>query len=116
MQLVRKSIASAGAERQAQFSVTSSQPEGSARPMGTMQLKRQLGAEATAGRAVMEYGGELSVEVVIAAEPVIDMDMDIDIESEVDDAARTRQLRFKRKNAWSFIVAKERIASSVKWN
>jgi hypothetical protein len=108
MQLVRKSIASAGAERQAQFSVTSSQPEGSARPMGTMQLKRQLGAEATAGRAVMEYGGELSVEV--------DMDMDIDIESEVDDAARTRQLRFKRKNAWSFIVAKERIASSVKWN
>ena len=118
MQLVRKSIASAGAERQAQFSVTSSQPEGSARPMGTMQLKRQLGAEATTGRAVMEYGGELSVEVVIAAEPVIDMDIDIDIdiESEVDDAARARQLRFKRKNAWSFIVAKEHMASSAKWN
>lgn len=78
--------------------------------MGTMQLKRQLGAEATAGRAVMVYGGELSVEVVIAVEPVID----IDIESEVEDAARARQLRFRRQNAWSFIVAKERMASSEK--
>jgi hypothetical protein len=91
-------MASAGAERQAQFSVTSLQPEESARPMGFMQLKRQLGAEATAGRAVMEYGGELSVEVVIAAESDIDIDMDIDIESELDVAARARQLRFIRKN------------------
>ena len=85
--------------------------------MGTMQLKRQLGAEATTGRAVMEYGGELSVEVVIAAEPVIDMDMDIeiDIEFEIEDVARARQLRFRRQNAWSFIVAKERMASSEKY-
>ncbi len=82
--------------------------------MGTIQLKKQLGAEATAGRAVMEYGGELSVEVVIAAEAVIDIDIDIDIESEVDDAARARQLKFRRKNARSFIVAKECLASSAK--
>jgi hypothetical protein len=106
-QPVRKSITSAGAERQAQFSVTSSQPEGSARPMGIMQLKRQLGAEATIGSAVIEYGGELSVEVVAAADSVIDRDVNPDVDAEVDDAASARELSLRRKNARSFIVGEE---------
>jgi hypothetical protein len=52
-QSVKKSRTSAGAERQAQFSVTSSQPEGSASPIGIRQLKTQEDADMTAGRAVI---------------------------------------------------------------
>ena len=50
---VRKLRASAGADKQAQSSDTSSQPEGSASPMGMRQLKTQEGADWTAGRAVI---------------------------------------------------------------
>jgi hypothetical protein len=65
---VKKSRTSAGAERQAQFSVTSSQPEESASPIGMRQLNRHEGADCTAGRAVMLYSGELSTPVDVAAD------------------------------------------------
>ena len=54
-QLVRTSRALAGALRHAQPLVTSSQPEGSASPIGIRQLKMHDGADWTAGRAVMVY-------------------------------------------------------------
>ena len=52
-QSVRKSRTSAGAERHAQSSDTSSQPEGSASPIGMRQLKTHEGADWTAARAVI---------------------------------------------------------------
>ena len=53
---------SLGALRQAQFSVTSSQPEGSASPIGIRQLKTQGACDFTAGKAVIVYGGEVSTD------------------------------------------------------
>ena len=50
---VSASRTSAGALRQAQSFVTSSQPEGSASPMGIRQLKTQGAAVWRAGRAVI---------------------------------------------------------------
>jgi hypothetical protein len=65
---VRNSRTSAGAERHAQSSVTSSQPDESASPMGIRQLKTQEGADWTAGRAVMVYSGEVDVSTVLEVE------------------------------------------------
>jgi len=56
-------MASGGAERHAQLLVTSSHPEGSARPIGIRQLKIQLGWDVIWGSAVMEYSPESSMEV-----------------------------------------------------
>jgi len=97
MQPVMKSIALAGAERQAQLFVTLSQPTGSLSAPGKRQLKTQAGAETTAGRAVIEYSGESSVEVAI--------DPDMVIEVVAEDAARAKELSVRMKNARSFIVA-----------
>lgn len=52
-QPVRKSKTSFGALRQAQSLETSSQPDGSANPIGIIQLYTQEGCEMTAGSAVM---------------------------------------------------------------
>lgn len=85
-QSLKKSRTSAGAERQAQFSVTLSQPEESASPIGIMQLKRHGGADCTAGRAVMLYSGELSTLVDIAAD--IAMLEDEEVEAVLEERAR----------------------------
>jgi hypothetical protein len=95
MQPVMKSIALAGAERQAQLLVTLSQPTGSLSAPGKRQLKTQAGAETTAGRAVIEYSGESSVVVVAAA------DSDTDAKVEVVDAARARELRVRTRKVRS---------------
>jgi hypothetical protein len=97
MQPVMKSIALAGAERQAQLLVTLSQPTGSLSAPGKRQLKTQAGAETTAGRAVIEYSGESSVVVVAAA------DSDTDAKVEVMDAARARELRVRTRKVRSLI-------------
>jgi len=55
---VRTSSASLGALRHAQSLVTLLQPDGSANPMGIMQLKMQEGCCMTAGSAVILYAGE----------------------------------------------------------
>lgn len=96
-QSVRKSSTSAGAERHAQSSVTSSQPEGSASPMGIKQLKIQDGADLTAGRAVIVYSGEIDVE----AASIVDMDMeliapDMSLALEVEAAATARRAKVRR--------------------
>ena len=94
-QSVRKAAASTGAERQAQFSVTSSQPEGSARPMGIRQLKTHEFCDLTAGRAVMVYGGELSTEVLGVDTLVLPVDTVVAVDDrleEVDRAAWTREV------------------------
>ena len=95
-QSVKKSRTSAGAERQAQFSVTSSQPEESASPIGIRQLKRHEGADWTAGRAVMLYSGELSTLVDIAADIAM-------LEEEVELMERTRDV-VKERMARSFMI------------
>ena len=95
-QSVKKLRTSAGADRQAQFSVTLSQPEESASPIGIMQLKRHEGADSTAGRAVMLYSGELSTLVDIAA----DMAM---LEEEVVLVERTTDV-VKERMARSFMI------------
>jgi hypothetical protein len=97
-QPVKKSRTSAGAERQAQFSVTSSQPEESASPIGIMQLKRHEGADCTAGRAVMLYSGELSTLVDIAADIAM-----LEDDEEVVLAERTRDV-VKERMARSFMI------------
>jgi hypothetical protein len=79
--------------------------------MGMRQLKMQLGAETTAGSAVIEYGGEVSTELDGAAEAADDMDM-VDIDpvitiDEVDDAARAKEL--KERRARSFMAGEESI-------
>jgi hypothetical protein len=81
----RTSRTSAGAERHAQFSVTPSPPDGFASPIGIRQLKMQESADATAGRAVTDYGGEVSDD----DEALVDMSIvlifpDKDVELEVE--------------------------------
>ena len=66
--------------------VTLSQPLGSSSPPGKRQLKTQAGADFTAGRAVIEYAGESSVVVEVAADPV----SEVVTEVEAADAARAR--------------------------
>jgi hypothetical protein len=95
-QSVKKLRTSAGADRQAQFSVTLSQPEESASPIGIMQLKRHGGADCTAGRAVMLYSGELSTLVDIAADIAM-------LEEEVELMERTRDV-VKERMARSFMI------------
>ena len=97
MQSVRKPAASTGAERQAQFSVTSSQPEGSARPIGIRQLKTHEFCDTTAGRAVMVYEGELSTELLAIDmfTPPIDNPVVVDVLFKLVDVA-----------AWTRMVAK----------
>ena len=67
MQSVRTSKTSLGALRQAQSLDTSSQPDGSANPIGIRQLYTQDGCEETAGSAVMLYAGEEEVAAALAA-------------------------------------------------
>lgn len=105
-QSVRKATASTGADRQAQFSVTLSQPEESARPIGMRQLKTHEFCDTTAGRAVMVYGGELSTEVLVADMfmPPIDTPIAMDMLFElVDEAAWTRVVT-KHMHWTSFII------------
>jgi hypothetical protein len=45
--VVKKDMASTGAERQAQFSVTSSHPEESARPIGMRQSRHGVSHDST---------------------------------------------------------------------
>ena len=65
MQPVSTSKTSLGALRQAQSLDTSSQPDGSANPMGIRQLYTQDGCDMTAGRAVMLYAGEEDVAAAL---------------------------------------------------
>lgn len=66
MQSVRTSKTSLGALRQAQSLDTSSQPDGSAKPIGIRQLYTQDGCDKTAGSAVMLYAGEEAVAAAAA--------------------------------------------------
>ena len=85
MQPLSTSKTSLGALKHAHSFVTSSQPDGSASPMGIRQLKMQEGCPVTAGRAVMVYS---AVEAFGAA-MFVDIDMllieDMDISLDVDD-------------------------------
>lgn len=104
-QSVRKPAASMGAERQAQFSVTSSQPVGSARPIGMRQLKTHEFCDTTAGRAVMEYGGELSTEVLDADMFVpIDTPLVVDVLFELEDEAAWTKVVAKYTHWMSFVI------------
>ena len=69
MQPVRTSKTSLGALRQAQSLDTSSQPDGSANPIGIKQLYTHDGCDKTAGSAVMLYAGE--EEVADALTPML---------------------------------------------
>jgi hypothetical protein len=99
MQLLSTSKASLGALRQAHSFVTSSQPDGSASPIGIRQLKIQEGCPVTAGRAVIVY----SAAEALAAAMLADVDMlDMLASLDVEDwpIARAR----KDKKIRSFIV------------
>ena len=100
MQPVSTSRTSAGALRHAQSFVTSSQPEGSASPIGIKQLKMQGGCDIIAGRAVMVYSGEVEVDAIVLMDvSLIETDIDLD----VDDWAITRDMR-DRTRLKSFMV------------
>jgi hypothetical protein len=94
MHPVSASRASAGALRHAQSFVTSSQPEGSASPMGIRQLKMQEGCDVTAGRTVMVYSGEIEVDTAVLMGMSL---IEIDMELGVDDLAWARGMKSKRR-------------------
>jgi hypothetical protein len=82
MQLVITSRASLGALKHAQSFVTSSQPDGSANPIGIRQLKTQGACDTTTGSAVMLYSKAelfavvlIAVLVVIVLLPCVDTDV-----------------------------------------
>ena len=84
MQPVSTSSTSSGAIRHAHSFVTSSQPDGSARPMGIRQLYIQDGCDWTAGSAVMVYSAAEIFPVALMAIDVgmlliMDMGTDIDV-------------------------------------
>lgn len=85
MQPLSTSKTSLGAFKHAHSFVTSSQPDGSASPMGIRQLKMQEGCPVTAGRAVMVY----SAAEAFGAAMFVDVDMllseDMDVSLDVDD-------------------------------
>jgi hypothetical protein len=98
MQPLSTSKTSLGALKQAHSFVTSSQPDGSANPIGIRQLKMQEGCPVTAGRVVIEY----SAEDAFGAAMFVDIDMllieDMDISLDVDDwpiarATKGRKMR-----------------------
>jgi hypothetical protein len=85
MQPLSTSKTSLGAFKHAHSFVTSSQPDGSASPMGIRQLKMQEGCPVTAGRAVMVYSAAEAFRVAM----FVDIDMllseDVDTSLDVDD-------------------------------
>jgi hypothetical protein len=95
-QPVSTSRTSAGALRHAQSFVTSSQPDGSASPMGIRQLKMHDGCDVTWGRAVMVYSGDK--EDIAAA---LGVALDVELTNWAM-ARATRRERMKR-----FIVGEE---------
>lgn len=86
---MRTSRTSAGALKHAQSLVTSSQPDGSARPMGIRQLKMHEGCDMTCGRAVMLYSGDEEVE----AEPAVVLDVELTGDWAVDRATRRKRVK-----------------------
>ena len=108
-QSVRKSRTSAGAERQAQSSVTSSQPDGSASPMGIRQLKMQDGADLTAGRAVMVYSGEVEVGAAALVMSIVVDDPDMSLMVEVCAPARLTIARKLRSFIITEAVRREKV-------
>jgi hypothetical protein len=105
-QSVKTSRTSAGAERHAQSSVTSSQPEGSASPMGIRQLNMQDGADTTAGRAVMVYSGEVDVDAAALADmDIVLIEPAMSIELEVEVAATARPAKVRRLRSFMMRAA-----------
>lgn len=93
MQSVSTLKASFGAFRHAHSFVTSSQPDGSASPMGIKQLKMQDGWSVTAGRAVIVYSAAETLAAVMLADMAIDVDMLLLPIEDVDDWPMTRATR-----------------------
>jgi len=98
MQPVSTSSTSAGALRQAHSLVTSSQPLGSARPMGMRQFQTQAGWAITLGSAVMVYGavetlGAIGVGAVIETMLLMDMDMVVVLDWAIVRAVRAERVR-----------------------
>lgn len=88
-------MASLGALRHAHSFVTSSQPDGSANPMGMRQLKTQEGCPVTAGRAVMLYSAaEAFVVAVLDTLLIEDMDAPLDVDDWLI-ASATREERMR---------------------
>jgi hypothetical protein len=97
MQPVSTSSTSAGALRQAHSLVTSSQPLGSARPMGMRQFQTQAGWAITLGSAVIVYGavemlGAMGVGVVIEAMLLMDMDIAFVLDLAIVRAVRAEKI------------------------
>lgn len=91
-------MASLGALRHAHSFVTSSQPDGSANPMGMRQLKTQEGCPVTAGRAVMLYSAVEAFAVAMLAITDMLLIEDMDMSLDVDDwliASATREERMR---------------------
>lgn len=95
-QSVSTSKTSLGAFRHAHSFVTSSQPDGSATPIGMRQLKTQEGCPVTAGRAVMLYSAAETFAVAVLAIE------DVDVSLDVDDWLIARETREERMR--SFMV------------
>jgi len=85
MQPLSTSKTSLGAFKHAHSFVTSSQPDGSASPMGIRQLKMQEGCPVTAGRAVMVYSAAEAFRVAMFVDIDVLLSEDVDTSLDVDD-------------------------------
>ena len=85
MQPLSTSKTSLGAFKHAHSFVTSSQPDGSASPMGIRQLKMQEGCPVTAGRAVMVYSAAEAFRVATFVDIDVLLSEDVDTSLDVDD-------------------------------
>ena len=85
MQLLSTSKTSLGALRHAHSFVTSSQPDGSASPMGIRQLKIHEGCPVTAGSAVMLYSAVDAFANAILVDIGMPLIVDMDIILDADD-------------------------------
>ena len=113
-QSVRTSKTSLGALRQAQSLDTSSQPDGSANPIGIRQLYTQDGCDMTAGSAVMLYAGEEEVTAALMAMLVDAAGIGRLFGTAVeDDCARERPSRRKRYS--DFMVMCDMICRLLTW-
>jgi len=114
MQSVITDIASTGAFKHAHWFVTSTQLDGSARPMGMRQFHTQCDCDCTAGSAVMVYSAAdtLAKDDGVAAGMAID-DTVIDVLMGVEVAARA-PLRTDVRSNWRYFIISARRRSFTK--
>jgi hypothetical protein len=104
MQPLSTSKTSPGALKHAHSFVTSSQPDGSASPIGIRQLKMQEGCPVTAGRAVMVYSAVEAFGAAMFVDIGVLLIEDMDISLDVDDWPIARAIRERKMRSFMVVV------------